>query len=102
MELVLSGNSGTRSQGVTVSNSVKETDSQTSAIIRLAWEDRTTFEEIEKKTGLSEAEVIKVMRRELKPSSYRLWRKRVNGRITKHRKRFEKEILRRSEDGFTR
>jgi uncharacterized protein (TIGR03643 family) len=102
MELVLSGNSGTRRQGVTVSNPVKRTDSQTSAIIRLAWEDRTTFEEIEKKTGLSEAEVIKVMRRELKPSSFRLWRKRVNGRITKHRKRFEKEILRRSQDGFTR
>lgn len=102
MELVLSRDSGTRRRGVTVSSLVKETDSQTSAIIRLAWEDRTTFEEIEKKTGLSEAEVIKVMRRELKPSSFRLWRKRVNGRITKHRKRFEKEILRRSEDEFTR
>lgn len=102
MELVLSRDSGTRRRGVTVSTLVKETDSQTSAIIRLAWEDRTTFEEIEKKTGLSEAEVIKVMRRELKPSSFRLWRKRVNGRITKHRKRFEKEILRRSEDEFTR
>ena len=54
--------------------------------IRMAWEDRTTFEEIEKRTGLVEAEVIKVMRRNLKSSSFRMWRKRVNGRVTKHRK----------------
>ena len=57
-----------------------------SLIIRLAWEDRTTFEEIEKRTGLTEREVIAVMRRELKPSSFRMWRKRVSGRVTKHRK----------------
>ena len=58
----------------------------TDLIIRMAWEDRTTFEEIEKQLGLTEAQVIKVMRRELKPSSFRLWRKRVSGRVTKHRK----------------
>jgi uncharacterized protein (TIGR03643 family) len=57
-------------------------------IIRMAWEDRTSFEEIEKKTGLCEAEVIKLMRKEMKPSSFRMWRKRVSGRITKHRKLF--------------
>jgi uncharacterized protein (TIGR03643 family) len=57
-----------------------------SLIIRLAWEDRTTFEEIEERTGLTEKEVITVMRRELKPSSFRMWRKRVSGRVTKHRK----------------
>jgi uncharacterized protein (TIGR03643 family) len=57
-----------------------------SQVIRMAWEDRTTFEEIEKRTGLSESDVIKVMRRELKPSSFRMWRKRVSGRVTKHRK----------------
>ncbi len=61
----------------------------TDRIIRMAWEDRTTFEEIEKRTGLVEAEVIKVMRRNLKPSSFRMWRKRVNGRVTKHRKLME-------------
>jgi uncharacterized protein (TIGR03643 family) len=61
-------------------------------IIRMAWEDRTTFEEIEAKTGMPEKEVIKLMRRELKPSGFRLWRKRVTGRITKHRKRFESEV----------
>ncbi|MGB6223248.1 TIGR03643 family protein [Haloferula sp.] len=58
----------------------------TDQIIRMAWEDRTSFEEIEKRTGLAEAEVIKVMRRNLKPPSFRLWRKRVSGRVTKHRK----------------
>lgn len=65
----------------------------TDLIIRLAWEDRTTFEEIRERTGLSEKEVIAVMRRNLKPGSFRLWRKRVTGRITKHRKRFEREVL---------
>lgn len=98
MELVFSGGAGAETSGSTVILPGMKTDPQTNAIIRLAWEDRTTFEEIQKKTGLSEAEVIKVMRRELKPASFRLWRKRVNGRITKHRKRFEKEILRRREE----
>ncbi|NJM37930.1 MAG: TIGR03643 family protein [Akkermansiaceae bacterium] len=65
------------------------TTEQISQIIRLAWEDRTSFEEIEKRTGLVEHEVIKIMRRELKPSSFRMWRKRVTGRITKHRKLLE-------------
>lgn len=58
----------------------------TSQVIRFAWEDRTSFEEIKKRTGLSEASVIAIMRRELKPSSFVMWRKRVNGRVTKHRK----------------
>ena len=62
--------------------SIKQTD----RIIYLAWQDRITFEEIKKETGLSEAEVIKVMRKSLKPSSFRLWRKRVSGRTTKHQK----------------
>lgn len=57
-----------------------------SLIIRLAWEDRTTFEEIAKRTGFLEGQVIETMRRELKPSSFRLWRKRVSGRVTKHRR----------------
>lgn len=60
-------------------------------IIRLAWHDQTTFEEIEERLGLSEKEVIKLMRAELKPSSFRLWRKRVSGRVTKHRKKFQSE-----------
>ena len=64
---------------------------QINQIIKLAWADRVSFEAIEKKTGLCEAEVIKVMRRELKPSSFRNWRARASGQITKHRKR-AKEI----------
>jgi len=55
-------------------------------LIGMAWSDRTPFELIEKKMGFNESEVILVMRRNLKPSSFRLWRARVNGRVTKHRK----------------
>jgi uncharacterized protein (TIGR03643 family) len=58
-------------------------------VIRLAWEDRTSFEEITERTGLTESAVIIVMRQNLKPSSFRLWRKRVSGRITKHRRLLE-------------
>jgi len=68
------------------------TNADPSLIIRLAWEDRTSFEEIEERTGLTEKEVIGVMRRELKPSSFRLWRKRVSGRVTKHRKLLQRRL----------
>ena len=53
-------------------------------IIEMAWEDRTTFEAIELQFGLKEKEVIALMRREMKASSFRMWRKRVTGRKTKH------------------
>ncbi|MGK0176504.1 MAG: hypothetical protein ACJAT5_000967 [Lentimonas sp.] len=68
---------------------IEKPSGETDAIIRMAWEDRCSFERIRELTGLSEAEVIRVMRRELKPSSFRLWRARVSGRVTKHRKRFK-------------
>ena len=55
-------------------------------IIGMAWSDQVSFDEIEKKTGLSEKEIIKIMRISLKKKSYILWRKRVRGRLTKHRK----------------
>ena len=58
-------------------------------VIWAAWADRITFEEIEKKTGYKESEVIKMMRRSLKPSSFRLWRKRVHNKSIKHRKKFK-------------
>lgn len=64
-------------------------EQQRNQIIRMAWEDRTTFDEIREKTGATEAEVIKLMRHELKLSSFRMWRKRVSGRVTKHRKIFQ-------------
>ena len=53
-------------------------------IIEMAWEDRTTFDAILKTFGLKESEVIFLMRKHLKPSSFRLWRTRVSGRKTKH------------------
>jgi uncharacterized protein (TIGR03643 family) len=56
-----------------------------SLVIQLAWEDRTSFETIKERLGLTEAEVILVMRSELKPQSFSMWRKRVAGRVTKHR-----------------
>ena len=58
-------------------------------VIWAAWADRITFEEIKSKTGKSENEVIKIMRRSLKPSSFKLWRKRVHSKSIKHRKKFE-------------
>ena len=58
-------------------------------VIWAAWADRITFEEIEKKTGKTESEVIKIMRRSIKPSSFRLWRKRVNKISIKPTKKFE-------------
>ncbi|MGC9385475.1 MAG: TIGR03643 family protein [Hydrogenovibrio sp.] len=57
---------------------------EVSRIIEMAWEDRTPFEAIEANFQLTEAEVIKLMRRELKPGSFRCWRARVSGRKTKH------------------
>ncbi|MGB3492325.1 MAG: TIGR03643 family protein [Elainellaceae cyanobacterium] len=53
-------------------------------VIEMAWEDRTPFEAIAFQYGLSEKQVITLMRREMKPSSFRMWRKRVSGRKTKH------------------
>ena len=53
-------------------------------IIEMAWEDRTSFEAIQYQFGLSEKDVIALMRNEMKSSSFRMWRKRVSGRKTKH------------------
>ncbi|GAA4806398.1 TIGR03643 family protein [Litoribaculum gwangyangense] len=55
-------------------------------IIEMAWEDRTTFESIEYQFGLKEQDVITLMRTEMKPNSFKMWRKRVQGRKTKHEK----------------
>ncbi len=58
-------------------------------ILEMAWEDRTPFEAIELQFGLNESQVIAVMRREMKASSFRMWRERVTGRQTKHSKNRE-------------
>jgi len=55
-----------------------------SAVIAMAWDDRTPFEAIEAQFALSEADVITLMRQQLKPGSFRLWRQRVRGRPAKH------------------
>lgn len=65
-----------------------------SRIIEMAWEDRTPFGAIEHQFGLSEKEVIELMRREMKASSFRMWRKRVTGRKTKHRKLRDDDVNR--------
>ena len=54
-------------------------------IIDMAWEDRTTFDAIKDQYGISEPDVIKLMRKNLKRNSFKLWRERVSGRKTKHR-----------------
>ena len=53
-------------------------------VLEMAWEDRTPFAAIETQYGLSEKQVIALMRREMKQSSFKMWRKRVTGRKTKH------------------
>ena len=58
-------------------------------VIWAAWADRITFEEIKEKTGKAESSVIKLMRKTLKPASFRLWRKRVHNTSIKHRKKFQ-------------
>ena len=56
-------------------------------IIEMAWADEVSFDAIEFQTGLSEKEVIAIMRANLKKSSYQLWRKRVYARKSKHSKK---------------
>lgn len=60
----------------------------------MAWEDRTPFDAIEAQFGIPEKEVIKIMRRNMKESSFKMWRKRVQGRNTKHEKKSWDEVNR--------
>jgi uncharacterized protein (TIGR03643 family) len=62
------------------------TNLQIDRIIEMAWEDRTTFDAIHLQFGLKEQEVINLRRTEMKPSSFKMWRERVQGRKTKHEK----------------
>ena len=73
----------------------KETDlsiEEIDRIIEMAWEDRTPFEAITFQFGLKEQQVIELMRREMKSSSFKMWRKRVQGRKTKHTNLRDEEI----------
>ncbi len=65
-----------------------------SRIIEMAWEDRTPFEAIEFQFGLKENCIREIMRREMKPSSFKMWRKRVSGRKTKHLSKRSKDVNR--------
>ena len=60
------------------------TESDISRVVEMAWEDRTAFEAIEAQFGLNESAVVDLMRRTMKASSFRMWRKRMAGRTTKH------------------
>lgn len=65
---------------------------QIDRIIEMAWEDRTPFEAITFQFGLSEREVISLMRKEMKSTSFKMWRARVQGRATKHLKLRENDV----------
>ena len=69
-------------------------DADTSRFIEMAWEDRTPFDRIEVLYGMNESDVIKLMRTLLTARSFRLWRKRVSGRKTKHEKLRVNGVLR--------
>lgn len=63
-------------------------------VIQMAWEDRTPFEAIKIQFGFDEQHVIELMRKHLKRTSFEMWRKRVNGRGTKHQSRRDPEVTR--------
>ena len=67
-----------------MTNKIPLKNSDIDRIIEMAWEDRTTFDSIEYQFGLKEQNVKQLMRENLKRSSYKLWRRRVYGRKTKH------------------
>lgn len=68
------------------------TETEIDRIIGMAWEDRTTFDVIKDQFGINESEVIKIMRKNMKPSSFKMWRERVHGRKTKHKALAEQEM----------
>ena len=63
-------------------------------IIGMAWEDRTPFDAIKAQFGMPEADVIKLMRQQMRPSNWRKWRARVQGRKTKHLKARQEDVSR--------
>lgn len=65
---------------------------QINQIIELAWQDDVSFDQIKSQFGCCETQVIALMRRSLKSSSFRCWRKRVNGRIRKHAKKVDQKL----------
>lgn len=71
------------------------TPSEIDRVIEMAWEDRTPFDAIHRQFGLAEQDVIRIMRSELKPGSFRAWRQRVNQGVSmKHEKKRSPEVIR--------
>ena len=68
------------------------TEEEINRIIEMAWEDRTPFDAIQAQVGIAEAEVIKLMRRNMKLSSFKMWRERVQGRKTKHAQKSPEDL----------
>ena len=68
------------------------TEREIDRIVEMAWEDRTPFDAIKDQFGISEAETIALMRYQMKASSWRMWRARVQGRSSKHRARIGFEV----------
>ena len=86
-----------RHQALLLKNPHKDkafTDEDLSRIIEMGWEDRTPFEAIESQFGINQDGVIKVMRANLKLSSFKLWRTRTHGQITKHKSLRSDEVTR--------
>ena len=73
---------------------LKLSEAEIERIIEMAWEDRTPFDAITFQFGLSERQVIYLMRREMKASRFRMWRERVQGRATKHVKKRSEDVSR--------
>jgi uncharacterized protein (TIGR03643 family) len=69
-------------------------EQELSRIIEMAWEDRTPFEAIQREYGLDESAVIRLMRQNLKSGSFKLWRKRMAGRKSKHQQLRSPDISR--------
>lgn len=69
-------------------------NAESNRLIQMAWQDRTPFEAIQKEYNLSENQLKNLMRKLQTPSSYKRWRKRVQGRKTKHHKKLDFKIIR--------
>ena len=78
-------NVGVINQGKILKNNINSVD--VNSVIEMAWCDKTSFDSIQDQTGLAEKEVIKIMRSNLKRSSFKVWRERVYGRKAKHEKK---------------
>jgi uncharacterized protein (TIGR03643 family) len=81
-------------QSLKIMREIKElSDLEIDRIVEMAWEDRTPFDAIYCQFGITESQTIDLMRRNMKASSFRMWRERVQGRATKHRKKSPEGVV---------